>query len=437
MGAAMGKFKEIHQNPVPENIPGRNNILRADLNNGARLLSFRNPSSPAVVIRGYLNCGAFAESVEKLGTASLTASMLMAGTNTHSFKALNAGIESIGASLYLGAGALQTTFAGQCLREDLPKLLATLIEVVDTPTFPQTQFGRYKMQTLTMLAIQAQDSFDQADLAFNRLFYRDHPYAQPQTGTFQTVQSLTREDLVEFHERFFGPKDMAIAIVGGIQPEEAYQICQDTLGTWTRPNQNALPALPAFLPPQKAQREHIPLEEKSQTDLLIGTLAPESMSRDYYACSIGNNILGQFGMMGRLGNSVREKAGLAYSIQSDLGGGIGPMPWLIAAGVNPDNLEKALRLIRKELERFLSQPVTAAELKNSKTQMVGRIPLSLESNSGIANALLSIEKYGLSLDYFIELPAILESISQEEILDAARRYWDLENLVITSSGRAY
>jgi zinc protease len=170
---------------------------------------------------------------------------------------------------------------------------------------------------------------------------------------------------------------------------------------------------------------------------LIGTLAPESMSRDYYACSIGNNILGQFGMMGRLGNSVREKAGLAYSIQSDLGGGIGPMPWLIAAGVNPDNLEKALRLIRKELERFLSQPVTVAELKNSKTQMVGRIPLSLESNSGIANALLSIEKYGLSLDYFIELPAILESISQEEILDAARRYWNLENLVITSSGRAY
>jgi zinc protease len=105
--------------------------------------------------------------------------------------------------------------------------------------------------------------------------------------------------------------------------------------------------------------------------------------------------------------------------------------------VSPDNLEKALRLIRKELERYLSQPVTVAELKNSKTQMVGRIPLSLESNSGVANALLSIEKYGLSLNYFIDLPGILESINREEILAAARRYWDLENLVITSSGRAY
>ena len=433
----MAKFTATHQNPVFENMPGKNNILRTELNNGARLLSFRNPSSPAVVIRGYLNCGAIAESAEKLGTASLTASMLMAGTEKQTFKVLNASIESIGASLYFGAGALQTTFAGQCLREDLPKLLATLVEVVDSPTFPQVQFERYKMQTLTMLAIQAQDSFDQADLAFNRLFYRDHPYAHPQSGTFQTIQGLTRDDLVEFHQRFYGPKGMAIAIVGGIQPEEALQVCHDSIGTWTRPKQNALAEPPAFEPPQQAQREHIPLDDKSQTDLMVGTLAPETMSQDYYACSIGNNILGQFGMMGRLGNSVREKAGLAYSIQSDLGGCIGPVPWLIAAGVNPDNLEKALRLIRKELERFLNQPVTATELNNSKTQMVGRIPLSLENNSGIANALLSIERYGLSLDYFSELPGILESISSEEILAAARRYWDLEKLVITSSGRAY
>lgn len=433
----MPKRKAIPQNAAPQNVPGSNNILRADLNNGGKLLGFRNPSSPAVVFRGYLNCGAIAESEEKLGTASLTASMLMAGTQKRNFKALNASIESIGANLYVGAGALQTTFAGQCLQEDLPKLLATLVEVLDKPAFPATQFERFKMQTLTMLSIQAQDSFDQADLAFNRLFYRGHPYAHPQTGNFETVRSLTREDLLTFHERYFGPQGMAIAIVGGIQPEEALQISQETIGTWQRPGQKPMPELPTFTAPEAAQREHIALEDKSQTDLLLGTLAPETMSRDYYACSIGNNILGQFGMMGRLGNSVREKAGLAYGIQSELSGGIGPVPWLIAAGVNPDNLEKAMRLIRKELERFLSQPVTAAELKNSKTQMIGRIPLSLESNSGVANALLSIQRYGLSLDYFSELPAILESVSSEEILAAARRYWDLEKMVITSSGRAY
>ncbi len=433
----MSKLNVVRQNPAPQNVPGSKNILREELKNGAKLLSFRNPSSPAVVIRGYLNCGAVAETVDKLGTASLTASMLMAGTQKQSFKALNARIESIGANLYVGAGSLQTTFAGQCLREDLPKLLSTLVEVLDEPAFPPTQFDRYKMQTLTMLSIQAQDSFEQADLAFNRLFYRDHPYAHPQTGTFETVRNLTRDDLVAFHERYFGPKGMAIAIVGGIQPEEALQICQQTIETWQRPRQETMPELPTFIPLETAQREHIPLEDKSQTDLLLGTLAPETMSRDYYACSIGNNILGQFGMMGRLGNSVREKAGLAYGIQSELSGGIGPVPWLIAAGVNPDNLEKALRLIRKELERFLSQPVTATELKNSKTQMNGRIPLSLESNSGVATALLSIQRYGLSLDYFSELPAILESVSREEILTAARHYWDLEKLVITSSGRAY
>jgi len=433
----MPKLKMTHQSTAPENLPGSSNILRTELGNSATLLSFQNSSSPAVVIRGYLNCGSVAESEEKLGAASLTASMMMAGTQKRNFKTLNASIESIGANLYVSAGALQTSFAGQCLREDLPKLLSTLVEVLDQPAFPQVQFERYKMQTLTMLSIQAQDSFDQADLAFNRLFYRDHPYAHPQMGTFQTVQNLTRDDLAAFHDRYFGPKGMAIAIVGGIQPEDALGICESTLGTWHRPGQVEMPELPEFTAPEAAQREHIPLEDKSQTDLLVGTLAPKTMSRDYYACSLGNNILGQFGMMGRLGNTVREKAGLAYGIQSELSGGVGPVPWLIAAGVNPDNLEKALRLIRKELHRFLSQPVTATELKNTKTQMVGRIPLSLESNSGIANALLSIQKYGLSLDYFSELPAILESISREEILAASRRCWDLEKLVITSSGRAY
>ncbi len=433
----MSELKMTRQSTSPKNLPGSSNVTRTELSNGATLLSFQNSSSPAVVIRGYLNCGSVAEPEDKLGTASLTASMMMAGTQKRNFKTLNASIESIGASLYVSAGALQTSFAGQCLREDLPKLLSTLVEVLDQPAFPQTQFERYKMQTLTMLSIQAQDSFDQAELAFNRLFYRDHPYAHPQTGTFQTVQKLTRDDLVAFHERFFGPRGMAIAVVGGIQPEDALGICENTLGTWRRPGQADLPELPTFSAPIAAQREHIPLEDKSQTDLLVGTLAPKTMSRDYYACSIGNNILGQFGMMGRLGNSVREKAGLAYGIQSELSGGVGPVPWLIAAGVNPDNLEKALRLIRKELQRFLSLPVTAIELKNSKTQMIGRIPLSLESNSGVANALLSIQRYGLSLDYFSDLPAILETISRDEILEAARRYWDLNKLIITSSGRAY
>ncbi|MEA4812628.1 MAG: pitrilysin family protein [Anaerolineaceae bacterium] len=416
--------------------PDSNNIARISLPNKCTLLSFANPSSPAVVIRGYMACGAIAEDESKLGTANLMSAMLMAGTEKHNFRVLNQKIEAMGASLYFGAGELSISFAGQCLRQDLPDLLSILVEVLRQPVFPDAQFQRYQMQMLTMLAMQEQDTFEQAELAFNRLFYGDHPYARPLAGTRETLSGLKREDLPAFHERFIGPEGMAIAVVGGIEPAEAAKVCTDALGTWQQPGQQTLPKLREFHKPAESQREHIALEEKSQTDLLIGTLAPETMSRDYYACSLGNNILGQFGMMGRLGNVVREKSGLAYGIQSELGGGLGPSPWLISAGVNPQNLEKALRLICKELEKFISQPVTEQELRHSRTQMIGRLPLSLESNAGIAQALLSIERYGLSLNYLKEFPGILETITAQEILAAARRCWDLDKLVITSSGRA-
>jgi len=141
-------------------------------------------------------------------------------------------------------------------------------------------------------------------------------------------------------------------------------------------------------------------------------------------------------MMGRIGKAVREKAGLAYEVSSHLGAGIGPTPWTVVAGVNPANLEKALALLKQELTRFRSEPVTEQELRDVKTQALGRLPLSLETNAGIASILVSIERYGYSLDHLRQLPAIMESITTEEILDAARRYWDMDKLVITSAGRA-
>lgn len=118
-----------------------------------------------------------------------------------------------------------------------------------------------------------------------------------------------------------------------------------------------------------------------------------------------------------------------------MGAGIGPTAWTISAGVNPDNLEKAITLLKKELERFREEPVTQQELLDVKTQSLGRLPLSLETNSGIATVLVSLERYGYSLDHLRELPGIIESVTAEEILAAAQRYWDMDKLVITSAGK--
>ena len=108
---------------------------------------------------------------------------------------------------------------------------------------------------------------------------------------------------------------------------------------------------------------------------------------------MGNNILGQFGMMGRIGEVVRERAGLAYSAGTSLNAWIDAGSWEVSAGVSPANLERAIELIFSEIRRFITEPVSAEELSDSQANYIGRLPLSLESNSGVANALLNLERF--------------------------------------------
>ncbi|MEA4931954.1 MAG: pitrilysin family protein [Anaerolineaceae bacterium] len=416
-------------------IPDSNTILRERFANGSTLLAYPNPTSPAVYFTGYMQPGAIAVPEDQIGLPSFTTDMLITGTKRLNFQQLHDKIESVGASLSMGTGHLSTTFFGQCLREDLETIWSLLVEVIQEPAFAEKQFKRVRNQILTGIAIQNQDTAEMASQAFNQALYGTHPYAYPDIGCAQTVANLQKDQLETFHQTHYGPKGLVLAVSGGIEPEMAQEIFSRTIASWQVENQGSPTLLPPFNPPTSSIRTHVPLEGKNQSDLIIGVPAPKTISRDYQVCSIGNAIFGKYGMMGRIGRVVREKAGLAYEVSSHLGAGIGPTAWTISAGVNPDNLEKAITLLKKELERFRGEPVTQQELLDVKTQSLGRLPLSLETNSGIASVLVSLERYGYSLDHLRELPGIIESVTAEEILAAAQRYWDMDKLVITSAGK--
>ena len=416
-------------------IPDSNTILRERFANGSTLLAYPNPTSPAVYFTGYMQPGAIAVPEDQIGLPSFTTDMLITGTKRLNFQQLHDKIESVGASLSMGTGHLSTTFFGQCLREDLETIWSLLVEVIQEPAFAEKQFKRVRNQILTGIAIQNQDTAEMASQAFNQALYGTHPYAYPDIGCAQTVANLQKDQLEAVHQTHYGPKGLVLAVSGGIEPEMAQEIFSRTIASWQVENQGSPTLLPPFNPPTSSIRTHVPLEGKNQSDLIIGVPAPKTISRDYQVCSIGNAIFGKYGMMGRIGRVVREKAGLAYEVSSHLGAGIGPTAWTISAGVNPDNLEKAITLLKKELERFRGEPVTQQELLDVKTQSLGRLPLSLETNSGIASVLVSLERYGYSLDHLRELPGIIESVTAEEILAAAQRYWDMDKLVITSAGK--
>jgi len=415
-------------------MPSPEDVYQTTLSNGITILARSNYNSPSVNMGGYLPAGAIFETDEKLGLADFVSSMLMRGTQTRTFDSIYNELETVGASLGFDSGVHNTNFGGRALVEDLPLLMKLLSESLRNPTFPKDEMERLRTQMLTGLALRAQDTSDMADLLFEQFLYADHPYGKPSYGYVETIQAISRKDLETFHRFRFGPRGMVIAIVGAIQPKKAVEAVAKVLGDWSVPNQKEPPALPPLKPLKKSVRKHHLIPGKSQSDLVVGTIGPTRKSPDFMAASLGNSVLGQFGMMGRIGNVVREKSGLAYYAYSSLHSGFGPGSWEVAAGVNPKNLKKALDLIDAELRRFVKNGVTKDELADSQANYVGRLPLSLESNGGMVSAILNIHRYQLGMDYYQRYETLVRRVTRDDVVETARKYIDTERLVIVTAG---
>jgi zinc protease len=417
-------------------LPGADDITLVELSNGITVLTRQNYNSPSVVISGYVPSGGVFDTDEKLGLAHFTAVSLMRGTEHHTFQQVYDALESVGASLGFGASIHNTSFAGRALAEDLPLLLRLLAEGLRKPIFPAEQIERLRTQILTSLAIRAQDTADRASLEFEKIVFKGHPYGRPEDGYTETIQKITREDLVNFHRFYFGPRQMVIVVVGAVTPAEAVDQVRAALEDWSNPEQPASPSLPKISPLGQTIRQHVHIPGKSQMNLIIGTQGPKRRTPDYLPASLGNNILGQFGLMGRIGDVVREQAGLAYYASTSLNAWIEAGSWEVSAGINPSNLQKAIDLIISELKRFVDEPVSIDELRDSQSNFIGRLPLSMESNSGVANALLNIQRFQLGLDYYRHYPEWVNAVTPEIILETARKYLDPEKLCIISAGTA-
>jgi zinc protease len=429
MSARAGKLHVDHHS-----LPGPDDIYREALPNGIVVLARSNFSSPSVTISGYLRSGSLMDPIKKLGLADFATSALMRGTAKHSFDELYNELESVGASLGFDSGMNSTGFHGHGLSEDLSLLLSLFSEVMRQPTFPKTEIEKLRHHLLTGLAIRDQDTADMADLTFDEILYKGHPYARSEDGNPTTIKAITRGDLVGYHRQAFGPRGMVVAVVGAVEPKKAAALVRRALGDWKNPSQQDLPPLPPVKRLSATVKRHHTIHEKSQSDLVIGTNGPRRKDPDHMAAALGNNVLGQFGMMGRIGKSVREKSGLAYYAYSNLSAGVGPGSWTVSAGVNPRNLEKATDLIIKELERFIKHGVTKEELSDSQANFIGRLPLSFESNSGVAGALVNIERHDLGLDYYRLYDGKVRAATRDEVIEVARKYIDPERLAVATAG---
>ncbi len=423
-----------HLSSHRDSLPSSTNINRLELPNGIVMLIKSNFNNPSIVFNGYLQVGSLADKDDKLGLANFTASSLLLGSKDFDYQTIYEKLESAAANLSFEGGTHVTSFGGRCLAEDFEMLISLFSNAIRYPQFPSEHVERKRAQLLTNLILRSQDTAEMATLNFDQIVFANHPYSRPEEGYIETIQNISVTDLVQFQQKYYGPKGMVIVIVGAIDPQMAVDLITRYLGNWENPQQPAPICLPTLSPLKKKIQKKVFIAGKSQVDLLIGTIGPARKSPDYLAAALGNSILGQFGMMGRIGEVVREKAGLAYYAYSSLSSGIGPGSWVVAAGVAPQNLKKTINLITREIRRFVTEKVSQEELSDSQANFIGRLPISLESNLGVAYAISNLERYELGLNYYTHYDELINSITVDQVLETAQRYLDPKRLAIVAAG---
>lgn len=418
-----------------KNLPGSDSIDRKILPNGVVLLTFSNFNTHSIDVVGLLENGGATDPKDKLGLAHFAASMLSRGTQKRGFAEYHDALESKGANLIFSCGTRQTWFRGKALAEDVEMLISLAAESIRQPAFPLEYVERLRNQLIAGLAIRDQDTSEVASMLFDQALFPGHPYGDPVDGFIETLTTINRDDLADYHRNYFKPQGMVLVAAGAVEGSHIAEIAEKYFGDWKNEGGRdfSMPPVPAA--PDRIIRKHRFIEEKSQTDLEIGTFGPSRLSDDYMPVYLGNNILGQFGLMGRIGESVRSKSGLAYHASSSVNSWQETGTWEFSAGLNPENLDKVIELIQSEISSFIEDPVSDEELTDSKSHLIGRLPLSLESNAGIANSILTIERFNLGLDYYQRYPDLVQSVSADQILESARKYLDPDKLVIASAGQ--
>jgi zinc protease len=409
-------------------------IHREQLDNGIVVLTSHNPTSPQVIVRASFLAGSVFDTEEMAGLARFTAPMMMRGTEVRSFRQLSEETDGLGMGLSVDAGRLSAQAGIRCLKEDLPRGLELLAEVLRRPIFPEDEIEKLRVQFITSLRQQDTNPRSVAERHFLEEIYPEgHPYRLWPLGTQETVGRIGRRDLVDFYSRYYRPDLLNVSLVGDIAPAEAVEQISRVLGDWKAEGTPPEINIPQTeLPRGKRVESTVP--GKFQSEIVMGLPALSRRDPDYYAMRLGNLILGELGLSGRLGANIRDQQGLAYHVSSDLQASIGPSPWAIRAGVNPANVDQAIESAFREIEKWRSDLVSDDEIKDGKNFLTGSLPIGLETDDGVARVLLDIEFYQLGLDYLVRYPELIRSVTPEAIREAVQRWIHPEHIVTVVAG---
>jgi zinc protease len=393
--------------------------VRTVLDNGIVLLVQETSATPAVAINATFLAGSVYEPQENPGLAYLTGRVLDRGTARRPADVIAEELDERGVAVRVTVARHTMTLSCTCLSEDFDEVLAIVTDISRRPTFPEVEVNKQRAEIVTALR-QDQDntSVRAIESVFELLYGKGHPYGRPSKGTIESVETVDRAALTRFHASSVQPGALTLAVVGDVRSGRVLDRAAAELSDWA-----GTPAPPVIVPappvPAGRRERVIPMPGKVQTDIGYGFTATSRLDPRYYAYWMMNNILGQFGLGGRLAENIRERQGMAYYAFSVFDSSVGEGPLLIRAGVDPLNVERALEAIDAEVGKLGTEGPTPEEVEETRDALIGSIPRMFETNHSIAAFLQTSEHFGLGLDYDQRLPGLLEAVTYDEVRAAA------------------
>lgn len=405
---------------------------RKVLSNGVILLHSEKKALPIVKVIVAIKAGSTLEPGEKAGVANLTADLLNEGTLKRSSREISEAIEYIGGSLSTSGGSEYITVTLSVLKKDVDLGFELLSDVILHPAFREDEIARRKAVIKSSIIQQKEDPGIVASKTFLKAVFGENPYGRPVEGTEETIDGVTRSDILSFYKTYYAPNNSIIAIVGDISEEEITTLVNKYFREWQR---RGIPAVELPSPPAGAGPRVIKIyKDITQSNIILGHIGINRDNPDFYAVQVMNYILGGGGFASRLMDNIRDNKGLSYDVHSLFSANKDAGYFEVVLQTKNKSANSAIDEVIKEMEKISGKPVTDKELDDAKSYLTGSFPLRIDSNNKIASFLISVEFYNLGLNYAEEYKKLINAVSKADVMRVARKYLNTRNYILVVVG---
>jgi zinc protease len=388
------------------------------LPNGLRCLLMEDHSVPTVSLVACCLGGLRVETKDNVGISNLTALLMLKGTPSRSEEEISGFVEGMGGSLSYFSGNNTLGIRLGLLSKDLEKGLDLFEDILFNPSFPEKILEREKKTIIAVINSVDDDIFNSGIKAFKETLFRVHPYRFQKIGVVDTVQNIKRDDLENFYKKYFIPNNMVIAIFGDIDKETLRQRLTEDFSELKKET------MPEFTgvaePDQKAIRKKENLLQKEQSLIIMGFKGATINSNDRYTLQIIGRALS--GVSGRLAARLREKFGLAYTVGAFSVPAIDPGYFVLYVSTTSENIERAKKELFDQVKLLNKKGLTAEEIGSTKKELIGNQRIALQTNYSLTHQAALDELYGLGYDNYRRYDKIINSITNNDIINVSRKY---------------